>query len=121
MTWTAALLPDDALPPDSLVARMLNPLSDETGTGDVFFDPEPTPMPLWRLMEKAYVNGEHATPDGRCGTAAVIEALRDWLLPEGPAIVSDSSPDDPIWARWNERQRLRTILTEQARIARAEP
>ncbi len=35
MTWTAAIMSDDNLDPDSLVGRMLNPLTDETGTGDV--------------------------------------------------------------------------------------
>lgn len=29
MTWTAAIMPDDALPPDSLVGRMLRPSADD--------------------------------------------------------------------------------------------
>lgn len=43
------------------------------------------------------------------------------LVPEEPAVISDSSPDDPIWARFNERQRLRALLTKEARIARGQP
>jgi hypothetical protein len=139
MTWTATLLPDDALPPDSLVKRILDADKVQQAAmvvaqqfmeeyADDFkalaaiekADLEPSP-PLWRLMEKAYVSGEHATTDGRSGTAAEIETLRDWLLPEEH--LTPMLPDgyDGTVARWQERQRLRAILTEQARIARAEP
>ena len=32
MTWTAAIMPDDALDPDSLVGRMLRPTIKESMT-----------------------------------------------------------------------------------------
>ena len=180
MTWTAALLPDDALDLDSLVGRMLKPnatswqewpggecprcgyqdleirntaehgwatdgdqircrrcglvgwmdVDAEDACDEMFPDdyeelpddwespPSPDtaePLPLWRVMEHA---GMHEPGTPRDAIAAEIEALRDWLLPEDPAVISDSAPDDPIWARFNERQRLRSLLTKQARIAR---
>jgi hypothetical protein len=122
MTWTAAIMPDDALPDDSLVGRMLKPEPEFTAEEVemhaapwAYLEP-PEPLPLWRVMLAAGWKGEAA----ECW-AAEIEALRDWLLPEEPAVISDSAPDDPIWARFNERQRLRDRLTEQARIARGEP
>lgn len=137
MTWTASLLPDDALDPESLVGRMLNPEPEFTAEEVEmhaapwsYLEP-PEPLPLWRVLEQAHKqeagcvfdhlgNTVLGEPD-RYTRAAEIEALRDWLLPEEPAVISDSSPDDPIWARVNERQHLRALLTEQARIARGEP
>jgi len=78
-------------------------------------------VPLWKLMERAYVvSGDHANTDGRCGTAAEIEALRDWLVPLLPYTLSDD--EDPIVSAAKlEGQRLRALLTEQARIARNHP
>jgi hypothetical protein len=74
-------------------------------------------MPLWRVIAVAGISGPCNQRDI---IAAEIEALRDWLVPEEPAVISDSSPDDPIWARFNERQRLRALLTKEAAIARGE-
>jgi hypothetical protein len=121
MTWTAAIMADDRLDPDSLVGKILNPEPEFTDEEmEMIAAPWSylQPLPLWDVMMFAG-NNEPGTP--RDAIAAEIEALRDWLLPEEPAVISDSSPDDPIWARFNERQRLRQVLTEQARIARGEP
>jgi hypothetical protein len=52
MTWTAAITPDDALPPDSLVRRIIKP----TSNSDQIRSSEPAPpatvepLPLWRVM-----------------------------------------------------------------------
>lgn len=50
--------------------------------------------------------------------AAEIEALADWLVPEEPRVVSDSAPDCPIWAAWNERHKIRLALLAEAERAR---
>jgi hypothetical protein len=133
---------DNALDPDSLVGRMIHgweprPQSPEEVAAGLrqafrkcieksFVSPLPVsapppatvePLPLWRLIAVARISGPCNQRDI---IAAEIEALRDWLLPSESAVISDSAPDDPIWARFNERQRLRSLLTEQARIARGE-
>ncbi len=107
---------DDALPPDSLVGRLLNPLKDETGSGDVIFVAEPEPLPLWRVMEEA---------TGSClNWEPLIEALRDWQLPEEPVHPFDGrNASNDEWldrGALRQRQRLRAQLTAQARIARGD-
>ena len=123
MTWTAAIMPDDALPPDSLVGRMLNPLTDETGSGDVILDAQPEPLPLWRVMDRARFVAALEDDDDGSLCAAEIEALRDVMLPEEPEPYITAWPDPACFKRysgWEERQRLRALLTQQARIARGE-
>jgi hypothetical protein len=48
----------------------------------------------------------------------MIEALRDRVVPEEPKPDCPYEVDDWTYQRWRERQNLRTLLTEQARIAR---
>jgi hypothetical protein len=129
MTWTTALLPDDALDPDSLVGRLLNPSTKE----DLAKSTEP--LPLWRVMEQAHEqevgtvfdhlgNTVLGEPD-RFTRAAEIEALRDWL--------PDMPPQD-LLQQWCDaaacydlvvvvmvRATMKWVcaqLTEQARVAR---
>tara|TARA_R110000868_G_scaffold336226_2_gene597038 strand:- start:462 stop:854 length:393 start_codon:yes stop_codon:yes gene_type:complete len=126
MTWTAALLPDDALDPDSLVGRMLNPEAKPIQWPEVKWQASPLaaeqapqvfdvtlPPPatvdtlsLWWAMDL----------DRWPETYQVIEAVRDWLLPEEtePSFADNAAE----WFGWHERQRLRSLLTKQARIAR---
>ena len=141
MTWTAAVMSDDNLDPDSLVGRMLrcddvSPVEREItgdGSGESLpsFSNEPrvgAPSPLWRVMWDAFEASPPAPPDGPCdwterhGAAAEIEALRDWLLPELPEPPSAPHMGNFVHnALWNQRHHLRARLTEQARIARGEP
>jgi hypothetical protein len=78
------------------------------------------PMPLHVWIQSARLEAALTGHSIRQENAAVIDAARDFLLPEEPDLISDSIPDCPIWARWDERRRLRAQLTEQARIARGE-
>lgn len=112
MTWTAAIMPDDALPDDSLVGRMLKPAAPPPATAT------PEPMPLWLDMEFAGLNTP-GTP--RDAIAAEIEALRDWLVPEERTTPMLPGGYEETRTQWEERQRLRAQLTEQASIARGEP
>ena len=121
MTWTAALLPDDALDPTSLVGRMLRPATEESSAAE-------KPLPLWQVMYRAY-DESYPAEIGRPwedtdGYAAEIEALRDYL--------PDMPPQELI-TQWEEEEGftfsevvrramdwVRALLTEQARIARGE-
>lgn len=120
MTWTASLLPDDALPDDSLVRQIIKPTSnsDQIRNSD---PPTATvePSPLWRMIDFARFR-EDLDDDSDDATvcAAEIEALRDWLLPEEATTPMLPGGYDETYTRWQERQRLRSLLTEQARIAR---
>ncbi len=139
MTRTASLLPDDALPPDSLVRRIIdadNVQQDAVAAAMEFMDEyaddfkalaasERAELPLWRVMHAAYHEGMRAPGEHYgYGMAAEIEALRDWLLPEEPEPVDlirdQSRTASTAWQRWDERMSLRALLTEQARIARGE-
>jgi hypothetical protein len=57
-------------------------------------------------------------------TPILIRAFRDWLLPKELEPWLADSPESmnglAITAMYSERQRLRTLLTEQARIAESE-
>jgi hypothetical protein len=121
MTWTAALLPDDALEPDSLVGRMLD--VKPTSNSDQIRSSEPPPpatvepMPLWRVMAKSAPAGAIFGTPGvvERRVAAEIEALRDMMLPE--EFIPRSAQGARV-AVAKERQRLRAWLTGQAHIAR---
>ena len=133
MTWTADIMPDDALDPDSLVGRMLRcddvpPVEQEiTGDGSGAslppFSNQPRvgePLPLWQVTMAAGCKPGGGFADD--WPAAEIEALRDWLLPEEaePRLVDppESMNSLAITAMYSERQRLRALLTEQAQVAR---
>lgn len=138
MTWTAAIMDDGSLDPDSLVGRMLRcddvPRVEQEITGDGSgtslppFSNQPRvcePLPLWLAMARAeaMVIGSHASEPNQFsgGTikrlAPVIEAVANWLLPD-----SDALPIDELAAAQQHiRHALRVRLTEQVRIARSEP
>jgi hypothetical protein len=109
MSWSPQIMPDEALDPDCLVGRILGVPDVQPGAVEEAV----------RFMEKYDSEGP--------GWAEAIEALRDDLVPE-----EQPEPDylcgDLGWIvnteeaiRCDERQRLRAILTEQARIAREHP
>lgn len=118
-------MPNEALDPDCLVGRILAPQEIQS---EPLAEAE---IPLWRVMHVSYwteagadVSDDFppAVPD--C-YAAEIESLRDWLLPDEhePPMVRCSDPTaEELLPRqlWRERERLRDLLTEQARIARGE-
>ena len=132
IAWTAAVMPDDALDPDSLVGRMIHgweprPQSPEevaaglrqafrTCIEDGVVSPLPVseppsatvePLPLWRLIAVAGVSGPCNQRDI---IAAEIEALRDYLFPSGPPMFGTETMGGYIY----------NVLTEQAAIARGE-
>jgi hypothetical protein len=137
MTWNAEKqkwerdeMPLDATDPDSLVGRMLGvgevpPVLPEDGSSlpvltEGVLNGEP--LPLWRAMERASISRPGLNRNWLV-RAAEIEAVRDFIVPKEP----EPSPVDPAdgaptakWLRWHERQRLRDLLTQQARIARGE-
>lgn len=136
MTWTAAVMPDDALDPESLVGRMLRcddvpPVEQEiTGDGSGAslppFSNQPRvgdPLPLWRVMHDAYwteagvdTSRSFPPPVPEC-IAAEIDALANYLLPDSDAL----RINELAAAQQHLRRALRARLTEQARIARGEP
>lgn len=89
---------------------------------------QPQLLPLWMVMTVAsgqMLDSTFGDATSMQCWAAEIEALRDWLLPEEhePPMVRCSDPTaDELVPRelWRDRQRLRALLTEQARIARGE-
>ena len=38
-------------------------------------------------------------------------------MPLEREVISDSAPDCPIWARWDERRRIRELLAAEANTA----
>jgi hypothetical protein len=73
--------------------------------------PDPTNASLGEALADTYGCSFFNTP-------ALIRAFRDWLLPEEPEPDDINSED---WHVWDERRDLRTLLTEQARIAENDP
>ena len=39
------------------------------------------------------------------------------IVPLEREVISDSAPDCPIWARWDERRRIRELLAAEANTA----
>jgi hypothetical protein len=63
------------------------------------------------------------TPDSLTHSA-IIRALRDWLVTEEPEPYMPDYPDTnqaAPWLYWNERQRLRALLTAEAERAEGTP
>lgn len=84
--------------------------------------------PLWKSLDEAWwslVNTEepHCNPPARDQAACVIRAVRDWLVPEetefddGLFRELDASDHDEVLGGFEERQRLRAILTAEAELA----
>jgi hypothetical protein len=91
----------------------LPPFSNELRVGE--------PLPLWQVKMAAGCKPGGGFSDD--WPAAEIEALRDWLLPEEPEPFTPGLPSDKrwgslLWCAYNERQRLRALLTQQAQVAR---
>ena len=82
----------------------------------------PNRPPLWEVMRAAYdcstaANGSTDDWTERDGFAAEIRAVRDWLVPdEGPRPGLSY-----MGTRWDERQRLRAVLTAEADRAEQQP
>lgn len=81
--------------------------------------PTPNRPPLWRLMAEVELDALMAHPHflsdaaKAAALAAVILAMRDWLLPEQ----SEPQPGDRYEQRhiiWRHNQRLRAQLTAEA-------
>ena len=118
MTWTAAIMPDDALDPDSLVGRMLRPTIKESLTVE-------KPLPLWRRIAVAGISGPCNQRDI---VAAEIEALRDWLLQGDGEVLRNTLIEKGWVTNFNAntlvrliRQHYAALFTEQASIARQPP
>lgn len=132
MTWTAGIMPDDALDPTSLVGRMLRPTTEESSAVEPVSNDQTGTLnspagvketrPLWRVMSRAY--DESAAPrgvlwDDHHGYAAEIDAIVQWLPAMPPAeIWGNRQPD--FFAAGLFMEWVRTLLTEQARIARGD-
>ena len=137
MTWTANIMPDDALDPESLVGRMLRPEPEITAEEAEmiaapwsYLEPPATvePMPpLLRAMTVASGQLLDATFGDATSLqcwAAEIEALRDWLPDMPPPDLLQQWCDeaacyDLVMVR-RTMDWVRALLTEQAGIARGE-
>jgi hypothetical protein len=56
-------------------------------------------------------------PRASAAIAAELFEVADRIVPMEREPGSDSGPDCPIWARWDERRRIREQLAAEARIA----
>jgi hypothetical protein len=74
--------------------------------------------PLWLAMARAMNCLEPASSWSRERWAAVIETVRDRMVPEEPPLTEEEREDLMTWHRYWQRQYLRTQLSGQARIAR---
>jgi hypothetical protein len=86
----------------------LPPFSNEPRVGE--------PLALWQVKMAA-----GCKPGGgffNDWPAAEIEAVRDWLLPDEHLTPMLPGGYDETRTRWEERQRLRALLTQQAQVAR---
>lgn len=76
--------------------------------------------PLWELLFNE--DCKEIAACERTAYASMIEALRDYRLPEEPEPAYPPGTEYTLtqaYICWQERQRLRALLTEDARIARA--
>lgn len=129
-------------PPEFLLVYQCLPGEAEiTGPEVRAIPPEPLPLCLWQILAPVldeYIlealraaddpdaEQEAEYPACRQEVSGVIEALRDWLLPEEPCpdprseqiLEAPWCEKSGTYYAWRDRQRLRAQLTEQARIAR---
>ena len=78
------------------------------------FPPPPGPeQPLWRHMHYAACTCT-GWPRASAAIAAELFEVAERVVPLEPKVVSDSAPDCPIWARWDERRRIRELLAAEA-------
>jgi hypothetical protein len=85
------------------------------------FPPPPTAdQPLWRHMHYAACTAP-GYPSASACIAAELLAVAERIVPLEREVISDSAPDCPIWARWDERRRIREQLATEARIADLHP
>lgn len=78
----------------------------------------PNRPPLWREINKAIIQAPRGRDYCAPGAAAMIRAVRDWLVPE-----EDVIPDGDLIEqayRSDERAGLRAILTTEADRAETE-
>ena len=81
------------------------------------FPPPPGPeQPLWRHMHYAACTCT-GWPRASAAIAAELFEVAERIVPLEPKVISDSAPDCPIWARWDERRRIREQLAAEANVA----
>jgi hypothetical protein len=79
--------------------------------------PPPGPeQPLWRHMHYAACTCT-GWPSASAAIAAELFEVAERIVPLEPKVISDSAPDCPIWARWDERRRIRELLAAEANTA----
>ncbi|MBM5786034.1 MAG: hypothetical protein FJ076_14695 [Cyanobacteria bacterium K_DeepCast_35m_m1_288] len=76
--------------------------------------------PLWRHMHYAACTCADAPSASAC-IADELLVLAEWLVPLEREPSKDSVSDCPLWARWDERRRLRKQLMLEARRANNHP
>ena len=81
------------------------------------FPPPPGPeQPLWRHMHYAACTAS-GFPRASAAIAAELFEVAERIVPMERDVISDSAPDCPIWARWDERRRIRELLAAEANTA----
>jgi hypothetical protein len=56
-------------------------------------------------------------PRASAAIAAELFEVAERIVPMEREVISDSAPDCPIWARWDERRRIRELLAAEANAA----
>ena len=81
------------------------------------FPPPPGPeQPLWRHMHYAACTCT-GWPRASAAIAAELFEVAERIVPMEREVISDSAPDCPIWARLDERRRIRELLAADANAA----
>ena len=81
------------------------------------FPPLPGPeQPLWRHMHYAACTCT-GWPRASDAIAAELLEVAERIVPLEREPGNDSAPDCPIWARWDERRRIRELLAAEANTA----
>ena len=81
------------------------------------FPPPPGPkQPLWRHMHYAACTCA-GSPRASAAIAAELFEVAQRIVPLEREPGNDSAPDCPIWARWDERRRIRELLAAEANTA----